>query len=60
MRFWILTVLSALFIIAGLGLCVDSVADGNWQAAFWAGVTAVAGMGMFAFEYGRREKKVKQ
>lgn len=55
MRFWILTILGSLFIIVGLGLCVDSFGDGNGAAAFWAGVTAVAGMAMVANELSKKK-----
>jgi hypothetical protein len=54
-RFWILSIIGAIFIIAGIGLCVDSVAKALWAAAFWAGVTAVAGMGMVANELSRKK-----
>lgn len=59
MRFWILTILAAVFIIAGIGFCVEGCALYNWQEAFWAAVTACAGMGTFAFEYERRSKQAR-
>lgn len=56
MRFWSLSVLSAIFIICGLGLCVEGVAMLNWQEAFWAAVAAIAGMVTFAYEFNHRKK----